>query len=65
MTFGAPVPALRLETWKVVGWKCSVPWSQYAAGELGERRREGVHRVLGQLRIGDVALYAVHGEPAA
>ena len=28
ITLGAPVPALRLDTWKVVGWKCSVPASQ-------------------------------------
>ena len=65
MTFGAPVPALRFEIWKQVGWKCSLPWSQTRRGEFGQRRREAVHRVLGQLRIGDVALHAVHGEPAA
>ena len=64
MTFGAPVPALRFETWKVVGWKCSLPWSQRRAVELGQRRREAVHRVVGELRIGDVALHAVHREPA-
>ena len=65
MTFGAPVPALRLETWKLVGWKCSVPRSQHAADQLGERRRQGVHRVLRQLRVGDVPLHAVYREATA
>ena len=65
MTLGAPVPALRFEIWKVVGWKCSLPWSQTCCGQLGQRRRKHVHGILRQLRIGDVPLHALHGEAAA
>ena len=40
-----------------------------ARGELGQRRRNSVHRIVGQMRIGDVSLHAVHrqlaGERAA
>ena len=65
MTLGAPVPAFRLEIWKVVGWKCALPWSQTCAREFRQRRGQHVHRVLRQLRIGHVALHALHGEAAA
>jgi len=54
MTFGAPVPAFRLETWKVVGWKCSFPWS----------RSDGVDGIHREVRVGDVPLNPVHGKPA-
>ena len=37
----------------------------HAAGQLGQRGRERVHRILRQLRVGDVALHAVHRQPAA
>ncbi len=36
-----------------------------AAGQLCEGRRQRMDRVLRQLRVGDVPLHAVHGEPAA
>ena len=64
MTFGAPVPALKFEIWKVVGWKCSLPLSQTRAVSSASAGAKRVHRILRELRIGDVALHAVHGEPA-
>jgi hypothetical protein len=57
MTFGAPVPALKFEIWKLVGWKCSLPLSQVRAVSC-------VDGVFRQLRIRDVALDAVHGQPS-
>ncbi len=65
MTLGAPVPALRLETWKLVGWKCFRALIPATARELGERGGESVHGILGQLRIGDVTLNAMHREASA
>jgi len=65
MTFGAPVPALRLETpgrWSAGSARSLIP---LASGEFRQRRRQRVHRVLGELRIGDMPLHAVHGESAA
>src|SRR6185295_7074094 len=35
-----------------------------ARGELGQGRRESVHRILGELRIRNVPLHAMHREPA-
>ena len=64
ITFGAPVPALMFDTWNVVGWKYWLPWSQIARGQLGQRRRDGMHRVVCEMRIGNVALHAVDGQLA-
>ena len=49
----------------MVGWKCSLPWSQTCCRQFGQRGRQHVHRVLRQLRIGDMTLHALHGQPAA
>ena len=65
MTFGAPVPALKFETWNVVGWKCSVPLSHTRLVSSASAGAKRVHRVLRELRIRDVPLHAVHCEPAA
>jgi len=41
------------------------PLIPLATGEFRQRRRERVHRVLRELRVGDVPLHAVHGEAPA
>ena len=64
MTFGAPVPALMFETWKLVGGKYSLPLSQTRAASSASAGATRVHRVVGEVRIGDVTLDAVHGELA-
>ena len=64
MTFGAPVPALKFEIWKLVGWKCSLPLSQTRAVSSASAGAKVCTGILGELRIGDVTLHAVHREPA-
>jgi len=58
MTFGAPVPALRLETWKVVGLEVLGPVIPLASGEFAAPA-PACAPVLGELRIGDMPLHAV------
>src|ERR1700731_4441659 len=41
------------------------PLTPLATGEFGERRRERMHRILGELRVGDMPLHAMDGEAAA
>jgi hypothetical protein len=52
------------ETWKEVGWKYGIARVPVPARQFRERGREGVHRVVGEVGVGDVALHAVHREPA-
>ncbi len=64
ITFGAPVPAAMFEIWNDVGWKNSLPSSQCRRDQFGERGRKAVHRVVGEVRVGDVPLHAVNRQPA-
>ena len=41
------------------GWKCSLPSSSGSAMQRGDQRRRAADRIVGALRIGDVALLAV------
>ena len=59
---GARVEVRHLEGGRLEVLGALIP---HAAGELGQRRGQGMDRVLRQLRIGDVALHAVNGEPPA
>src|ERR1700744_912147 len=36
-----------------------------ARGQFRQRRSESMYRIVRELRIGDMTLYAVHGQPAA
>jgi hypothetical protein len=64
ITFGARRVRRDVRDLEEVGWKNSLPSSQMGGDQLGERRRKAVHGILGEMRVGDVALHAVHGEPA-
>ena len=47
---------------RVEGWKCSLPWSSGFAGDGGQHGDQTRQRIVGQMRIGGVALTADHGE---
>src|SRR5205814_190608 len=57
----------RIEVGDLEGGRLEVlgPLVPLASGELRQCRRERVHRVLGELRVGDMPLHAVHGEAGA
>ena len=54
-----------LLTCQLVGGKNSLPASHSVADQFGQRGRDQVDRVFGQMRVGDVALHALDGELAA
>ena len=58
---GAGVDIGDLETGRLEIFVALVP---DAGRQLGQRRRQAVHRVLGALRVGDMPLHAVHDQPA-
>ena len=64
MTFGAPVPAFRFETWNDRRLEVFVAFVPTTRGKFGQCGREAVHRVIRQLGIGNVPLHAVYGELA-
>ena len=64
MTLVAPVPPWILEICQLVGGKNALPRSHSVAASSAKRRREQVHRVLHQVRIGDVTLHALDDQLA-
>ena len=62
MTLVAGLPTSMLVTCSVDGWNHSLPASSGAAGQRVQRADQPVDRIVGALRIGDVALHAVHGD---
>ena len=58
------MPALKFEIWKLVGWKCSLPLSQMRAVSSASAGAKVCTGILGELRIGDVTLHAMHRQAA-
>jgi hypothetical protein len=61
----APVPPWMLLICQLVGGKKALPLVPLGGSQFGQRRQGLVDGVARQLRVGDVALDAAHGELAA
>ena len=61
MTLVAPVPPLILEICHVVGGKYSLP-SSHLVCQFGNGRRGQVDGIFSEVGVGDMALYAFHGQ---